>query len=207
MAAIAFYTFGLLREEHDHPHNVSFHDMALAVFAHAEGADGFLWVHTGEWDGFPRFREPDRDTVAQTLSLWHDLPSVYRFAYREVHAEALRRRKGWFVQARWPTYVAWWVAEGQRPTWPEAAVRLEHLNDHGATPRAFDFKRPFDADGRPAQLQTAAQGRGPLRRSLRGGVVCRVGEGDRCLRDMSATGGETLRGADHTAGSPLGPAP
>lgn len=160
MTAIALYTFGLLHEEHAHPRNISFGEMVHAVFAHAEGVEGFVWVNMDVWDGFPRFQEPDRLTTAQTLSLWRDLPSVYHFAYHELHAEVLRRRQEWFVKARsrWPTYVTWWVADDHRPTWPEAAERLERLYDQGATPHAFDFTHPYDAEGRPMQLRTAAQG-------------------------------------------------
>lgn len=160
MTAIALYTFGLLHEEHAHPRNISFGEMVHAVFAHAEGVEGFVWVNMDVWDGFPRLQEPDRLTTAQTLSLWRDLPSVYHFAYHELHAEALRRRQEWFVKARsrWPTYVTWWVADDHRPTWPEAAERLERLYDQGATPHAFDFTHPYDAEGRPMQLRTAAQG-------------------------------------------------
>jgi hypothetical protein len=149
----------VLHEEHDHPRNVSFQETAQAVFAHAAGTDGFVWVNMDLWDGFPRFQEPDRLTTAQTLSLWRDLPAVYHFAYHELHAEALRRRQEWFVkaQSRWPTYVAWWVADDHRPTWPEAAERLEHLCDYGAPPRAFGFTHPYDAEGQPVQRRTAAQ--------------------------------------------------
>jgi len=157
MAAIALYTFGRLHEEHDHPRNISFQETAQAVYGHAEDVEGFMWVNADAWDAFPRFQDPDRATTAQTLSLWRDLPSVYHFAYHELHAEALRRRKEWFVKARWPTYVAWWVADDHRPTWPEAAERLEHLYDYGSTPRAFDFKQPYDAKGQPVRLRTAAQ--------------------------------------------------
>jgi len=156
MPAIALYTFGLLHEDHDHTRNISFHEMVQAVFAYAEGDEGFVWVNADAWDAFPRFQDPARETTAQTLSLWRDLPAVYQFAYRELHAQALRRRKEWFVKARWPTYVAWWVASNHRPTWLEATERLEHLHDHGATPYAFDFKQPYDAGGQSVRLRGAA---------------------------------------------------
>jgi len=44
-----------------------------------------------------------------------------------------------------PIYVLWWVAGDHVPTWREACERLEHLQDHGATAWAFDWKTPFDA--------------------------------------------------------------
>jgi hypothetical protein len=62
------------------------------------------------------------------------------------------RRKEWFVPATWPSYAAWWVAEGHIPPWEEAIARIEHLHAHGPTPFAFDFRQPFDAAGQPVKL-------------------------------------------------------
>ena len=61
--------------------------------------------------------------------------------------EALKKRSEWFVKPEWPTYVAWWVEDGETPTSEDSAKRLEHLRDKGSTPHAFDLKTPFDADG------------------------------------------------------------
>ena len=61
--------------------------------------------------------------------------------------EALKKRSEWFVKPEWPTYVAWWVEDGETPTREDAARRLEHPHDKGSTPHAFDLKAPFDADG------------------------------------------------------------
>ena len=51
------------------------------------------------------------------------------------------------------TYVAWWVPDDHTPDYKEAMDRLERLHDEGPSPDAFDFKRPFDADGRPIALE------------------------------------------------------
>ncbi|HAI99705.1 MAG TPA: DUF3291 domain-containing protein, partial [Dehalococcoidia bacterium] len=37
-----------------------------------------------------------------------------------------------------PAYVVWWVSDDHVPTWEEAWERLEHLNDNGPSPYAFD---------------------------------------------------------------------
>lgn len=89
----------------------------------------------------------------QTLSLWADLESVYGFAYGGLHMEALRKRKAWFKPRIGPTYVAWWVDDGRTPSWDEACTRIEHLHEHGSTPRAFDFRTPFDARGERVTLE------------------------------------------------------
>lgn len=150
MARLAFYTFGILREARGHAQVQGFFDRIAATFAAAEGTDGFVARGFSQREPSlgPRFFDPATHPLApQTLSLWRDLESVFAFAYRGAHAEALRQRKEWFVEPAWPTYAAWWVEDGHAPSWAEAAERLEHLHDHGATPFAFSFKQAFDAEG------------------------------------------------------------
>jgi hypothetical protein len=50
----------------------------------------------------------------------------------------------WFREPEWPTYVMWWIAEYEVPTWHQASRRLEHLHDQGATSFAFDFNQAID---------------------------------------------------------------
>ena len=158
MARVAFYTFGILRARRGDPRVEGFYDRLPAVAAAAERADGFVDLHRNDRppDFGPRFFDPSVDAWApQTLSVWTDLESVFAYAYGGCHGEALRHRKEWFVAPQWPTYAVWWVPDGGLPPWPEAAVRLEHLHDHGPTPFAFSFKRPFDAAGQPTALDQA----------------------------------------------------
>jgi len=163
---IAFYTFGQLLEAADHPAMLGFVARNDRVFSVAERSLGFIARsgYEGEIGGppswgpqvYPRFcvATGDADPLA-TLSLWEDLESVFAFAYTGAHAEALRRRHEWFCAPRWPSYVAWWVTAGHRPDWDEAAGRLERLHGYGPGPRAFDFKRAFGPDGKPAVLDKA----------------------------------------------------
>ena len=80
------------------------------------------------------------------------MESVSAFAYRGAHGEVFRKRREWFVKAEWPTYVAWWVDDDHVPTYAEAIERHKRLHDRGPTPHAFNFKTPFDKDGKPTQL-------------------------------------------------------
>jgi hypothetical protein len=167
MPRIAFITFGVLRERGDHPAMQGFFDRSGAAFVRAEASHGHVDHYRGQSDqyrvsaeGCPfgayatgRFVTADlAGREEQTLSLWADLEAVFAFAYGAVHAEALRHRTDWFLKPAWPTYVAWWVADDHWPDWREANARLEHLHDHGASPAAFDFRSPFDADGRRVSL-------------------------------------------------------
>src|SRR5262249_7755666 len=92
------------------------------------------------------------DQLAMTLSLWRDLDSVAAFAYNGAHAEALSKRADWFTKGAWPGYVAWWVEESHRPSWKEAADRIDRLHEQGSTPEAFSFRKAFDSTGAPVRM-------------------------------------------------------
>jgi hypothetical protein len=167
MPRIAFVTFGILREQADHPAVQGFFERSPGVFGAAGASPGQLDHYRGGDDGYRvsardcpfgayatgRFVAPElAGREEQTLSLWADLESVFAFAYGTMHAEALRGRTAWFLRPAWPTYVAWWVDDDHWPSWAEANDRLEHLHDHGASAVAFDFRAPFDREGRPTSL-------------------------------------------------------
>lgn len=172
---LAFTTFAILHEPYGHPDVQEFDDRTPYVFAAAEMHAGFIaraveldqsgnsnferdW---GAWGPFqvPRFytlgRTAGTDQRASTLSLWQDLQSVFDFVYSGLHLGALKKREAWFKKPEWPTYACWWVGDDETPTWADASARLEHLHDHGPTPRAFTFHRCFDEAGRPASVRPA----------------------------------------------------
>ena len=155
MSRIAFYTFGILREEKGHEQVQGFFDRIESVFAAAENAEGFIDRDRGEWGDrvAPRFFDRNRHASAPaTLSLWTDLESVYAFAYRDAHGEAFHKRREWALKPEWPTYVAWWVDDDHIPTREEACQRHEHIHDHGPSAYAFGFSQPFDEKGQPGEL-------------------------------------------------------
>jgi hypothetical protein len=89
-----------------------------------------------------------------TLSLWEDLESVAAYAYHGAHGDAMPHRKEWFTSHDLPESCAWWVEEGHKMSWQEAADRLDHLHENGPTAHSFTIKKPFDADGNPASLRS-----------------------------------------------------
>ena len=164
-------TFGVLREPWGSPGVAGFEDRLDRVFAASDAAPGMIarddtdiidWTMPDDdprWGPFGRYRlaqvyPGDRSDLATTreavtLSIWRDIESVFAFAYAGVHLEALQKRGDWFEARHWPTYVAWWVADDELPTWTDAATRLDRLHAAGPTPDAFDFHHPFDPEGRP----------------------------------------------------------
>lgn len=168
MAKLAFMTIGLLHEHVDSPRSQGFVDRIEAVFAAADVSDGFITrpmndETTGNptWGGTQQTPAifPDEEVVEQvptTLSLWQDLESVFAYAYNGLHAEALSKRKTWFVKPEWPSYAAWWVDDTHLPSWPEACTRYDRLEQIGPSPEAFNFKRPFGPDGQPVKINWEA---------------------------------------------------
>lgn len=163
MAKLAFMTIGLLQAPDYDPWVQGFIDRIDANFTAADSSAGFLDRSTrdaisGEhlWGTAPVPRifqgRDTEDRLPKTLSLWQDLESVYAFAYNGAHAEALSKRKEWFVKPEWPTYVAWWVPDDHTPSWPEAIERYDFLCQAGSSSVAFDFRQPFDASGQPVKL-------------------------------------------------------
>ena len=163
MAKLVLYTFGILKQPRDHEEIKGFHDRNPFVYTSAENSEGFVDRSGNSWkrnhserdrdwgtrEVSPRFltNGEHRDAPA-TLSLWEDVESVYAFTYYGFHSEVLSKREDWFVKGDWPPFVAWWIPDDETPTRAEGAKRLEHLHDNGPTAHAFDFKAPFDADGR-----------------------------------------------------------
>jgi len=162
---LALYTFGIFQGSADDPANQGFHDRNDAAFAAAEAAEGFIARsgYAGEpgpasWGEqvYPRFYvERGDEWSPSTISLWRDLESAMAFSYSGLHAESLKLGRNWMVKPQWPPYALWWVDAAHTPDWPEAVARHEHLADHGSTPRAFDFKTPFDGHGLAAVIDRA----------------------------------------------------
>ena len=165
MARLAFMTFGVLYEPRTHPRSKGFIDRVPSVYEVVERSDGFIdrsyldpetGRHSWGISICPTFVSQDLYShLAHTFSLWRDLESVYAFSYADLHGEALRFRHEWFPAAKFPNYVAWWVADDHVPSVREATDRLEQLHKEGPTPAAFTFKAPFDAQGAPATLDRA----------------------------------------------------
>jgi hypothetical protein len=179
MARLAFMTFGILREPYGSPGSAGFEDRLARTFAAANLAPGMIayddtevtdWtmpVDDPRWGPFGRYRLADvypddrsdlsKTREAVTLSVWRDIESVFAFAYSGLHLKALQRKAEWFEPRRWPTYVAWWIGDDEKPTWDDAATRLDRLHRDGPGPEAFDFHHPFDAEGQPMPRPAPAE--------------------------------------------------
>jgi hypothetical protein len=167
---VALTTFALMQQPYDHPDMAEFEENISVMFDGAEAAPGFIararpaddlddvsnfvrdWGVWGTFAvprGYTGGRTYTTDQRASTLSLWVDLQPAFDYAYGEVHRFALARRHAWMLPWKAASYALWWVGDDEIPTWVDSCERLDHLTDHGPTPHAFDFRNPFDAEGRP----------------------------------------------------------
>ncbi|MFC9123213.1 DUF3291 domain-containing protein [Streptomyces sp. NPDC057067] len=179
MPQLALYTFGVLKSPLADPAPLTreFYDIGEAVYreidrrpgylARAEALDGVPGMLFGaDWGAWGEFAVPawydkgrtaDTTALATTLSLWTGLRPAVDAVYTGLHRTALNRRYDWFERPAHPNYVFWWVSDGETPTWQDGVSRLEHLHDHGPTPRAFTFRHSSTPEGTPA----GPEGTGP----------------------------------------------
>ncbi|WFC62616.1 DUF3291 domain-containing protein [Pseudomonas sp. REST10] len=110
----------------------------------AEAAPGFVWRLQDEAGDATAIR-PFGDEVLVNMSVWQDVQSLSNYVYKSAHTEMLKRRREWFGRIEQAHQVLWWVPSGHRPDVAEAAERLAHLREHGATAHAFTFRHAFAA--------------------------------------------------------------
>ncbi|MFI8581227.1 DUF3291 domain-containing protein [Ectopseudomonas khazarica] len=110
----------------------------------AEAAPGFVWRLQDEAGDATAIR-PFGDEVLVNMSVWQDVQSLSDYVYKSAHTEMLKRRREWFGRIEQAHQVLWWVPSGHRPDVAEAAERLAHLREHGATAHAFTFRHAFAA--------------------------------------------------------------
>ncbi len=110
----------------------------------AESSPGFVWRL--KEDGITSIENhpfEDMQTII-TISVWEDLASLEAFTFKSLHSDFLRRRADWFHKYGTAAYALWWIPVGEYPSLKSAVAKLNHLQEHGSSAEAFDFKRRFD---------------------------------------------------------------
>ncbi len=161
---VALYTIGVFRERADHPVNQGFYDRHDPSMEQVESAPGFIARSGYDRDPGPLswgeqvwptvYKERGDGWCPATLSLWEAPGAIAAFAYRDVHGEAVRLGRTWFVEPDWPPFALWWVADDHIPDWSEAVERHGFLHENGPSPSVFDLRIVFDPDGKPMKLDT-----------------------------------------------------
>jgi len=134
----------------DDPRIASFVAQLDDINALAEGSPGFVWrlkTPSGNATEIPYNDDP---FIIPNMSVWESIEALQQFVYRSRHVEVFRDRAKWFEKASKPAYCLWWVPAGHIPSIEEARERLEHYQQHGATPYSFWFSQPFPAPAEEA---------------------------------------------------------
>ena len=112
----------------------------------ADGSPGFVWRLQTHAGNATYLRPYEDDRILFNMSVWESIDHLKRYVYHSVHVELLRERQSWFERFDGAYSALWWVPRGHTPGIDEAKRRLAHLQDHGPSPFAFTFKKPFPPD-------------------------------------------------------------
>ncbi len=142
-----------LKEPLDSPLLEDFVAALAPINAIADASEGFVWrLQTDDGDA-TSIRAFDDDQLIVNMSTWESFEALGDYVYRSGHTGVMRQRRRWFEQMREMYMALWWVPAGHRPSVAEAEERLQHLQTHGPTPRAFTFRAPFSPPGMPATIE------------------------------------------------------
>jgi len=114
------------------------------VNASADRAAGFVWRLQADDGNATSVRAFDDPLVIVNLTVWESIEALESFVFcDDGHKAVLRRRRDWFERPTEAHTALWWVPAGTTPTVAEAAARLVHLREHGASETAFTFRERF----------------------------------------------------------------
>lgn len=148
MAYPVIFTLGRLKHPFEHPNSQEFLATAAKVYEQAHRTGHLVKVFDRNQAIFPHEIFPGDGFPANTLTIWTDIESLYRFSYHPgLHADSIKRKHDWLAAGAKTSYIIWWAESEEEVSWQEAVNRLYHYLDNGPTPHAFDFKNAFDADG------------------------------------------------------------
>ncbi|WP_103939454.1 DUF3291 domain-containing protein [Thermomonospora echinospora] len=140
---LAQFNFARLRAPLDAPEMAGFLALRDPLNALAEGTPGYVWRPVSPVEGADEW--PYGPDVLINYSVWESRETLWEYAYRSGHLEAMRRRREWFERAAEVYQVLWWIPAGHRPGPDECVERLELLRREGPGPRAFTFRTPYTA--------------------------------------------------------------
>ena len=143
---LAQVNIGRLRAPIDDPIMEGFRTQLDPINALADRTPGFVWrLQTSAGNATEIRPYADDDRMAINMSVWESFEALQQYVYKSAHVGPLRDRKQWFEPIEGPILALWWVPAGHIPTVDEAKDRLQHLKEHGPSPHAFTFRKPFPA--------------------------------------------------------------
>ena len=125
------------------------------INAVADGWPGFVWRLVDDAGADATSLRPFGGDLMVNMSVWVSLEALREYTFRSGHLDVLRRRREWFVPLGAPHAVMWWVPAGHIPTVEEAKDRLALLRQHGPSPAAFTFRKPFPPPDAETDVESA----------------------------------------------------
>ena len=153
---IAQVNIALMRAPLDDPLMQEFVASLDEINALADRSPGFVWRLQTEAGDATSLRPYDDDRILFNLSVWESLPHLQNYVYKSAHKEIMRKRRQWFEKFGGIYLALWWVEAGHIPDVFEAKQRLDHLNQHGPTEWAFNFKSPFPSPSETGEFEVPA---------------------------------------------------
>lgn len=129
----------------DHPKIAGFMSQLDAINALADSFPGFVWRLQSDSGNATDVPYSDDPFVLVNMSVWESIEALRDYVYKSKHVEVMSDRAQWFEKMDKPYYCLWWVPAGHFPTVAEGRERLEHYQQHGATPYSFWFSQRFPA--------------------------------------------------------------
>lgn len=114
------------------------------INAIADNAPGFVWRLQSEEGDSTSIRVFEDNLLLVNMSIWESIEDLKNYVYKSFHVELIRDREAWFDKIGKPHQALWWIPAGHIPTMEEAKEKLDYIREHGPSPTAFSFGRPFD---------------------------------------------------------------
>ena len=148
---LAQINIGRLIAPIDDPRIAGFVAQLAPINALADAAPGFVWrLQSDLGNATDIAYSDDEPRMMVNMSVWESVEALRAFTYASRHMQVFRERAQWFETMSLPHYCLWWVPAGHVPTVAEGRERLQHYQQHGATPYSFWFTQLF-----PASLEEA----------------------------------------------------
>jgi Domain of unknown function (DUF3291) len=143
---LAQVNIGRMRAPLDDPIMAGFVARLDEINALADRSPGFVWRLQNEAGNATYLRPYDDDRILFNFSIWESAETLRAYVYKSAHRQLLQQRREWFEQFGGAQLAMWWVPRGHVPGIDEAKKRLAHLEAHGPSQFAFDFKHVFPPD-------------------------------------------------------------
>lgn len=109
----------------------------------AERSPGFVWRLKDESGDATSINAFDDPMLIVNMSVWESIEALHDFAFNTIHRKIFERRTEFFTSLDGPHAALWWVKVGAYPTTEDAKKKLEHIEAHGPTQKAFTFAKRF----------------------------------------------------------------